>query len=173
MAMGYVFGKVSDLNLKLPSCGLYLLVKATDGPPERFYNAHRDRSDLFGSRVTFGAGWYAVNETPRLARWMDQRSRLQFETTDLSKIRLELMTHMPALRSQPIELKFVLNGERLCVFTLFEYDWLTVEIAVPEGLTSPFELEIHASRTWKPALHDPNSNDDRHLSIAVCNLEFI
>jgi ubiquinone/menaquinone biosynthesis C-methylase UbiE len=173
MAMGYVFGKVSDLNLKLPSCGLYLLVKATDGPPEPFYNAHRDRSDLFGSRVTFGAGWYAVNETPRLARWMDQRSRLQFETTDLSKIRLELMTHMPALRSQPIELKFVLNGERLCVFTLFEYDWLTVEIAVPEGLTSPFELEIHASRTWKPALHDPNSNDDRHLSIAVCDLEFI
>ena len=173
MAMGYVFGKVSDLNLKLPSCGLYLLVKATDGPPEPFYNAHRDRGDLFGSRVTFGAGWYAVNETPRLARWMDQRSRLQFETTDLSKIRLELMTHIPALRSQPIELKFVLNGETLCSFTLFEYDWLTVEIEVPEGLTSPFELEIQSSRTWQPALHDPNSNDDRHLSIAVCELEFI
>ena len=173
MAMGYVFAKVSDLGLKLPSCGLYLLVKATDGPPEPFYNAHRDRSDLFGSRVMFGAGWYAVNETPRLARWMDQRSRLQFETTDLSRIRLELMTHMPALRSQPIELKFVLNGETLCSFTLFEYDWLTVEIDVPEGLTSPFELEIQSSRTWQPALHDPNSNDDRHLSIAVCDLEII
>ena len=36
MAMGYVFGKISDLGLKLPSSGLYLLVKATDGPPEPF-----------------------------------------------------------------------------------------------------------------------------------------
>ena len=174
MAMGYVFGKVSDLNLKLPSCGLYLLVKATDGPPEPFYNAHRDRSDLFGSRVTFGPGWYAVNETPRLARWMDQRSRLHFETTDLlKKLRLELMTHIPDLKSTPIELHFALNGVEICGLTLIEYDWLTVEIDVPEGLTSPFELEIHASRTWQPALHDPNSNDDRHLSIAVCNIEII
>lgn len=173
MAMGYVFGKISELGLKLPSSGLYLLVKATDGPPEPFYNAHRDRSDLFGSRVTFGPGWYAVNRTPRLARWMDKHSRLHFETTDLSKIRLELMTHIPALRSQPIELKFVLNGETLCSFTLFEYDWLTVEIEVPEKLSPPFELDIYASRTWQPALHDPNSTDDRHLSIAVCDLEII
>ena len=173
MAMGYVFGKISDLGLKLPSCGLYLLVKATDGPPEPFYNAHRDRSDLFGSQIAFGTGWYAVNETPRLARWMDKRSRLLFETTDLKQIRLELMTHMPALRSQPIELSFVLNGERLCSFSLFEYDWLTVEIEVPAGLTSPFELEIQSSRTWQPSLHDPNSSDDRHLSIAVCDLEII
>jgi ubiquinone/menaquinone biosynthesis C-methylase UbiE len=173
MAMGYVFGKISDLNLKLPSSGLYLLVKATDGRAEPFYNAHRDRRDLFGSRVEFGAGWYAVNHTPRLARWMDQRSRLVFETTDLSRIRLELMTHIPALRSQPIELDFDLNGERLCSFSLFEYDWLTVELNVPEELTSPFALDIHASRTWQPALHDPQSSDDRHLSIAVCNIEFI
>ena len=173
MAMGYVFGKISDLNLKLPSSGLYLLVKATDGPAEPFYNAHRDRSALFGSRVKFGAGWYAVNHTPRLARWMDKRSRLQFETADLSKIRLELMTHIPELKSNPIELHFMLNGEEICGFSLIEYDWLTVEIAVPKELRGIYELEIHASRTWQPALHDPNSNDDRHLSIAVCDLEII
>jgi hypothetical protein len=173
MAMGYVFGKISDLDLKLPSSGLYLLVKATDGPAEPFYNAHRDRRDLFGSRVEFGAGWYAVNHTPRIARWMNKRSRLVFETTDLARIRLELMTHMPELRSQPIELKFVLNGESVGRFSLFEYDWLTVEMEVPEELSSPFELDIHASRTWQPALHDPQSSDDRHLSIAVCNIEFI
>ena len=175
MAMGYVFGKISDLGLKLPSSGLYLLVKASDGPLEPFYNAHRDRSDLFGSRVAFGPGWYSVNETPRLARWMDKHSRLQFLTTDLKHIRLELMTHIPELRSQPIELDFELNGERLCSLSLFEYDWLEVVLDVPETLrsSSRFELDIHASRSWQPALHDPNSNDDRHLSIAVCDLEII
>ena len=174
MAMGYVFGKVSDLGLKLPSSGLYLLVKATDGPAEPFYNAHRDRSDLFGSRVEFGAGWYAVNHTPRIARWMDKRSRLVFKTTDLlKKLRLELMTHIPELKSQPIELHFSLNGVEICRLSLIDYDWLSVEIDVPEELTSPFELDIYASRTWQPALHDSQSTDDRHLSIAVCNIEFI
>jgi hypothetical protein len=72
-------------------------------------------------------------------------------------------------------LKFVLNGERLCAFTLLEYDWIEVALNVPEKLrkSSEFELDIHASRTWQPALHDPDSNDDRHLSIAVCDLEII
>ncbi len=140
---------------------------------EPFYNAHRDRSDLLESRVTFGDGWYRANHTPRIARWMDKHSRLQFETTDAKHIKLELMTHIPELRSQPIELQFELNGERVGAFSLFDYDWLEVLFEIPEKLrtSSRFELDIHASRTWQPALHDPNSNDDRHLSIAVCNVE--
>jgi SAM-dependent methyltransferase len=175
MAMGYVFGKISDLGLSLPSSGLYLLVKASDGPLEPFYNAHRDRSDLFESRVAFGAGWYGVNYTPRLARWMDERSRLQFEAVNLSRIRLELMTHIPDLRSQPIELSLELNGVKVGSLSLFEYDWLEVVLDVPQELrsSSRFELDINASRTWQPTLHDPKSSDDRHLSIAVCDLEII
>ena len=169
MAMGYVFGKISDLGLKLPSSGLYLLVKASNAEPEPFYNAHRDRSDL-SSPASFGAGWYAANHTPRIARWMSDHSRLQFNVTNPSKIRLELMTHIPTL---PIELHFELNGVEICGFSLMEYDWLTVEMDVPEELSAPFQLEIRASRTWQPALHDPNSNDDRPLSIAVCNFEVI
>ncbi len=166
MAMGYVFGKISDLGLQLPSSGLYLLVKASNTAPEPFYNAHRDRSDLV-SGISFGTGWYAANQTPRIARWMNDHSRLQFNAS-ASRIRLELMTHIPEL---PIELHFELNGAEVCRFSLIEYDWLPVEIDVPAGLSAPFELEIHASRTWQPALHDPNSNDDRHLSIAVSSLE--
>src|ERR1051326_7893127 len=78
MAMGYVFGKISDLDLQLPSSGLYLLVKASDAAPEPFYNAHRDRSGLFStargtgtinldrdSRAVFGNGWYPANHLPR------------------------------------------------------------------------------------------------------------
>ena len=173
MAMGYVFGRISDLGLKLPSSGLYLLVKASDAPLAPFYNAHRDRSDLFTSQVTFADGWYRANHTPRIARWMDKHSRLQFGTTDLSRIKLELMTHIPELRSQPIELNFELNRERVAALSLFEYDWLEVVLDVPEKLrgSSRFELEIHASRTWQPSRHDKKSNDDRHLSIAVCNVE--
>ena len=104
---------------------------------------------------------------------MDKYSRLHFETTDLNRVKLELMTHIPELKSQPIELHFSLNGVEICRLSLIDYDWLSVEIDVPEELTSPFELDIYASRTWQPALHDSQSTDDRHLSIAVCNIEFI
>jgi hypothetical protein len=54
-----------------------------------------------------------------------------------------------------------------------EYDWLELEIDVPESLTretSEFKLEITASRTWQPSVANPESSDDRHLSIAVCKL---
>src|SRR5918993_4909977 len=47
MAMGYVFGKISDLHVRLPKSGLYVLVKASDAPLGPFYNEHRDRSALF------------------------------------------------------------------------------------------------------------------------------
>ncbi len=175
MAMGYVFGKISDLGIKLPSSGLYLLVKASDAALGPFYNEHRDRSDLRESRVTFGDGWHRANHTPRIARWMEKDSRLRFETAHLKSIKLEMMTHIPELRSQPIELNFKLNGEALSALSLIDYDWLEVVLYVPDKLrtVSHFELEIHASRTWQPALHDANSNDDRHLSIAVASVEII
>src|SRR5438874_3670704 len=47
MAMGYVFGKISDLNVSLPKSGLYVFLKASDIPIGRFYNEHRDRSALY------------------------------------------------------------------------------------------------------------------------------
>ena len=186
MAMGYVFGKISDLHVKLPSSGLYLLVKASNVAPEAFYNAHRDRQDLFAasagvpsgldthSRAVFGNGWYTANHLPPIARWMTGRSWLRFEAEKLSKLRLQLTTHIPDLRTSPTELQFHLNGHSICALCLFEYDWLELEIDVPEYMTretSEFKLEITASRTWQPSAANPNSNDDRHLSIAVCNLE--
>src|SRR5215216_1171319 len=47
MAMGYVFDKISDLHVRLPKSGLYVLLKASDAPLGPFYNEHRDRSGLF------------------------------------------------------------------------------------------------------------------------------
>jgi SAM-dependent methyltransferase len=186
MAMGYVFGKISDLHLRLPSSGLYLLVKASNVPPEPFYNAHRDRRDLFSSvvavpgeldrhsRAVFGNGWYTANHLPPIARWMTGRSWLRFGAERFSQLRLQLTTHIPDLRTAPMELEFKLNGVSICGLCLFEYDWLQLEIEVPETLTrdtSEFKLEITASRTWQPSVANPDSSDDRHLSIAVCNLE--
>src|SRR5256714_10895352 len=49
MAMGYVFGKISDLNISLPKSGLYVFLKASDSPLGSFYNEHRDRRALFAS----------------------------------------------------------------------------------------------------------------------------
>jgi ubiquinone/menaquinone biosynthesis C-methylase UbiE len=186
MAMGHIFGKISDLHLQLPSSGLYLLVKASNVAPEPFYNAHRDRSNLLStsdnvpakldrySRAVFGNGWYPANHLPPVARWMTGRSWLRFAAERLSKIRLQLTTHIPDLRTSPMELQFSLNGEQICGLCLFDYGWLELEISVPETITrgtTDFKFEISASRTWQPSVANPDSNDDRHLSIAVCNLE--
>jgi len=187
MAMGYVFGKISDLDLQLPSSGLYLLVKASDAAPEPFYNAHRDRSDLFStargkgtisldrdSRAVFGNGWYPANHLPPIARWMSGRSWLRFEAEPFSRLRLQLTTHMPDLRTSPIELEFRINGAKLCALCLFDYGWLDLTIDVPEAVTrntADFKIQIDADRTWQPCVANPSSSDDRHLSITVCNLE--
>jgi ubiquinone/menaquinone biosynthesis C-methylase UbiE len=185
LAMGYVFARISDLHVKLPSSGLYLLVKASDAAPEPFYNAHRDRSDLVSSetnvpaeldrnsRAVFGNGWYPANHMPQIARWMTDRSWLSFKAERLSRISLQLTTHIPDLKTSPMELEFKLNGERICGLCLFEYDWLELVIDVPETITRDtreFRFDINASRTWQPAAANPNSSDDRYLSIAVCKL---
>jgi SAM-dependent methyltransferase len=187
MAMGYVFGRISDLDLRLPSSGLYLLVKASDAAAEPIYNAHRDRSDLFStargtgtidldrhSRAVFGNGWYPANHLPPIARWMSDRSWLRFEAEPFSRLRLQLTTHIPDLRISPIKLDFRLNGAKLCELCLFDYGWLDLSIDVPEELTrntTDFKIEINADRTWQPCVSDRNSSDDRQLSIAVCNLQ--
>lgn len=189
MAMGYVFGKISDLGLRLPPSGLYLLLKAADGGAEPFYNAHRDRSDLFfdrtnqdqvvldvGSRAEFGNGWYPANNLPPLARWMSGRSCLRFQAAAISSLKLQLTTHIPELRTSPLELRFDLNGTELCALSLLEYGWLELELNLTEpsnNTDADFTLEIRASRTWQPSAVDPQSGDDRHLSIAVCNIEIL
>jgi SAM-dependent methyltransferase len=173
MAMGYVFGKISDLDLQLPSSGLYLLVKATDEAPEPFYNAHRDRSDLL-SDTLFGNGWYPANDLPPVARWMSGRSWLRFKAGQFSRLRLQLTTHIPDLRTSPMTLEIRINGLKVCEFCLFDYGWLDLAIDVPEAVTrinTDFKVEIIADRTWQPCSADPKSSDDRFLSIAVCDLE--
>src|SRR5256885_7669463 len=47
VAMGYVFGKISDLNLSLPKSGLYVFLKSSNVPLGPFYNEHRDRHALY------------------------------------------------------------------------------------------------------------------------------
>ena len=186
LAMGYIFGRISDLHVQLPSSGLYLLVKASNVALEPFYNAHRDRSDLVtraatktpinldtNSRAFFGNGWYPANNLPPIARWMRAHSWLRFDAGPFTRIRLQLTTHIPDLRSSPMELNFELNGETVCNVCLFEYGWLELVIEVPKTTrdTTSFKLDIRASRTWQPSAGNAASNDDRHLSIAVCNLE--
>jgi SAM-dependent methyltransferase len=121
MAMGYVFGKVSDLNVRLPRSGLYVFLKASDAPLGPFYNEHRDRTALFNKEAAaseatnetsrreaprafcldrtadFDDGWYEPNVLPPVARWMKQRGRIRFRAHTLKALRLDLTTHMPDL----------------------------------------------------------------------------
>ncbi|HET6891001.1 MAG TPA: methyltransferase domain-containing protein, partial [Pyrinomonadaceae bacterium] len=139
MAMGYVFGKVSDLNLSLPKSGLYLFLKASNVPLGPFYNEHRDRRALFSSDhlhdvddvdvvcldrspdATFDDGWYEPNVLPPVARWMSDRARVRFCRDELSEISFDLTTHIPDLKARPLGLEVYLNGTKLCAFSFFRY----------------------------------------------------
>ncbi len=193
LAMGYVFGKISDLDMHLPKSGLYMLLKASDAPLDSFYNAHRDRRDILApvilrddqdvicldrdSRAVFDAGWYPANVLPPVARWMGRRATVRFEAPSISTIQLDLTTHIPDLKQKPLTLEFFLKSEVVAVLTLINYGWLRLVIGLPEqvmatlGPGGQFELEIRAGRTWQPSAVDSSSTDDRELSIAVCNLE--
>jgi cyclopropane fatty-acyl-phospholipid synthase-like methyltransferase len=188
MAMGYVFGKISDLNLSLPKSGLYVFLKASNVPLGSFYNEHRDRRALYSitepinearcldrDRSTiFNDGWYEPNLLPPIARWMAERGRVRFEADHLADISLDLTTHIPDVREHPLSVEFVLNGETLASFELFSQGWLHLNLSVPQELVAAsarnYELEIRADRTWQPRPADED-RDDRPISIAVCNLE--
>lgn len=188
LAMGYVFAKVSDLNIHLPKSGLYVFLKASGAPLGPFYNEHRDRRALFAGSVagrhltcldrssdaSFDDGWYEPNMLPPIARWLGARGRVNFRAPDLTEIRLDLTTHMPDLGARPLGLELLLNGTKLCAFSLCRYGWLELRCAVPEELTSlastDFELEIRADHTWQPRPTGDETRDDRELSIAVCNV---
>lgn len=190
MAMGYVFGKISDLQMSLPKSGLYLFLKASDQPLGPFYNEHRDRSGLFApglradttqvvcldrnNNATFDEGWFEPNILPPVARWMSERSRVKFSTAKLSEVSFDLTTHMPHLLTHPLNLAVFLNGTKLCAFSLFQHSWLNLRLLVPESLSSEatgeFEMEIVADRTWQPRPSGDETRDDRELSIAVCNI---
>ena len=188
LAMGYVFAKVSDLGIHLPKSGLYVFLKASDAPLGPFYNEHRDRRALFSSPedperyvcldrsndARFDDGWYEPNMLPPVARWMDARGRVNFRASGLTEIRLDMTTHMPDLGAHPLGIELLLNGDKLCAFSLCRYGWLELRILAPQALTAKasgeFELEIRADRTWQPRPTRDETRDDRELSIAVCNI---
>ena len=191
LAMGYVFAKVSDLGIQLPKSGLYVFLKASDAPLGPFYNEHRDRRALFSSPedperyvcldrsndARFDDGWYEPNMLPPIARWMGARGRVSFRAPGLTEIRLDLTTHMPDLGVHPLGIELLLNGHKLCTFSIWRYGWLELRVAVPGALTvaaeasGEFDLEIRADRTWQPRPIGEETRDDRELSIAVCNIE--
>lgn len=192
MAMGYVFNKISDLNVKLPKGGLYVLLKASNSPLGDFYNEHRDRSAILGRAIlpdetvsefcldrspgaVFDDGWYEPNVLPPVARWMKRRGRIRFRSRPISSLRLDLTTHMPDIAERPLKLEFFLNGERLRAFSLFRHGWMEVAFDVPPHLNaSPdYELELRAERTWQPRPDDTSNPDDRELSIAACNIQVV
>jgi cyclopropane fatty-acyl-phospholipid synthase-like methyltransferase len=189
MAMGYVFGKISELNIHLPKAGLYVLLKASNSPLGPFYNEHRDHKELIAGNanelncldrrndVIFDDGWFEPNNLPPVARWMSGRARVTFSETSLSVLAFDVTTHMPNLRTPPLEIQVYLNQTLLASWSMMRHGWLHLHLIVPETIAAAakgaFELEFRASRTWQPRPMTASSDerDDRELSIAVCNLE--
>jgi cyclopropane fatty-acyl-phospholipid synthase-like methyltransferase len=181
MAMGYVFGKISDLNVRLPKSGLYLLLKASNAALGPFYNEHRDRTDLIAQKVDAGGcldrdpnavfddGWYEPDDLPPRARWMQREAHVRVQADEINRIAFDLTTHLPDLETGGIEVTLELNGAALCSFTLIRYGWLELALALPETMRGEFDLAFHTNRTWQPRPNE-SSRDDRELSIAVCNL---
>ena len=192
MAMGYVFGKISDLNIQLPNGGLYLLLKAGNCPLGPFYNEHRDRKDLFladadseevgptfldrSSRALFDNGWYAANNLPPIARWMSGRGRIRFQAGSFSRLRFDVTTHMPDVASKPLAVEVCCNNVPLTRFDLTDHSWQKIETQILEAITrdtTRFELDFRCDRTWQPSKVSSDTRDDRELSIAVCNIEIL
>jgi SAM-dependent methyltransferase len=191
MAMGYVFGKISDLKVRLPSSGLYMFLKASNASLGAFHNEHRDRSGLLrlesaegdgeicldrAPNAIFDDGWYEPDEVPPIARWLKNRGRVRFRATKLQTIRLDLTTHLPDLGARKIGITFSLDGTPLGACTLFRYGWVELEFRLPDAVTpkngDTFEFEVTADQTWQPRPNDRQQRDDRRLSIAVCNLRY-
>lgn len=188
MAMGYVFGKISDLHIKLPKAGLYVLLKASEAPLGPFYNEHRNRRHLFSSvndesvssldrrrDVRFDDGWFEPDMLPPVARWMGKRGGISFSAGTLKEISLDVTTHLPDLKTGPLQIEVWLNGEMLNTCSIFRNGWLALRIHVPNSLRDKSEryfLELRANRTWQPRIDtaDPDQRDDREISIAVCNI---
>ena len=188
LAMGYVFGKISDLHIKLPKAGLYVFLKASDDPLGSFYNEHRDRRELFSSDavssgscldrntdVKFSDGWFEPNMLPPVARWMGTTGSIIFEAASLEKISFDLTTHLPDLRTRPALIEVSVNDVQLAAFSIFRQGWFTLELNVPGQFRSPdniYEIKLNANRTWQPRsdVADQGQRDDREISIAVCNV---
>jgi hypothetical protein len=85
---------------------------------------------------------------------------------------------MPELSARPLALEFLYNGVQVGALSLKENGWRQVELDLSQvamnssadEVTSAL-FEIRASHTWQPSATIPESNDDRELSIAVCNVE--
>jgi hypothetical protein len=124
--------------------------------------------------VIFDDGWYEPNMLPPVARWMGTRGTINFAAAGLTEIKLDLTTHMPNLEARPLGIEVLLNGERLCQFSLYRYGWLELSIPVPANLgfasADRFELEFRSDRTWQPRPVADETRDDRELSVAVCNI---
>ncbi len=191
MAMGYVFSKISEYDLPVPTSE-YVLVKASDVEFKAFYDAHRSQVPflpvVLQSRhrntvpldrypnASFGAGWYQPENFPPVARWMGQSSSLTFKAEDFNGLRLDLTTHIPDLHRNPLQIDFILNGTRIHSVTLVDTGWLELRLDATTATEQQHtdlthSLDINASRTWIPNLYDRTNEDGREMSIAVCNLE--
>ena len=189
LAMGYVSSRVSDLGVSMPSDATQFLLKASDAPLGPFHNEHRDRRGLFSfpltgqtenglcldrsSQAVFDDGWFQPVFLPPVVRWLGKHGCIRFQTDEVATITLDLMTQMPDLTGQPLGLEISLNSVRLCAFSLYKHGWLQLSMSVPEVLKSKgdYELEFRANRTAQPCQSGGDAQDDRELSVAVCNIE--
>lgn len=188
MAMGYVFAKISDFNLRLPKSGLYMLLKASDAPLGPFYNEHRDRSALLAiesaraeaetvsldrhPKAVFDDGWYEPDDLPPRARWMGREAHVRFEAGAVRRLAVDLTSHLPDLPTRGVDVELSLNQTPICTFTIIRQGWIELELNVPDlaANNGKFDLAIRTSRTWQPRPGAEAPRDDRELSIAVCNL---
>ena len=192
MAMGYVFDKISEHEIRMPQSE-YLFLKASDAPLESFYREHYNRTNLFPSlneqdeerpryldkstAAVFDSGWYEAEIFPPIARWMSKSARISFSAASISKLRFDLTTHLPDVEAHPLNLELFLDGVPVSTLSLTQHGWLELGIVIPDATMKNsdagnwHELEIRADRTWQPRPDADAHRDDRELSIAVCNIQ--
>ena len=93
-------------------------------------------------------------------------------------MRFDFTCHIPNLSEHALGLEFRLNGKKVGSNSLAQGGWMKSDLDlraaaadVAGGQVREFVFEIRADRTWQPSLTNTGSQDDRELSIAVCNVE--
>jgi SAM-dependent methyltransferase len=181
MAMGYVFQKISDARISMPASG-YLLVMASDEPLGSIYGEDKGREELFNGEaltsISYNSGWYAAEDFPPIGRWMARTGLIRLKTPALSRIEFELTCHMPDIDWEPLRLEFWLNGQKVGVLEVTTHGRQTVALDVPQISSDDTGIincvfEIRADRTWQPNSTNPDSSDDRELSIAVFDFKLV
>jgi len=179
IAMGYVFAKISEMNISAPgNVGGFLFLKASDkemGPLTGEYPlppytpTEIKRRLLMKENRAFIYGWYPVEHWPQEVRWMGKKASLRMELEQARYLNLKLKCLHPDVNKYPVIVEVIINDSLTKKITLTNREWHSAQLDIHRMKRSQLDLVIRVNRTWRPC-DVTESDDQRDLGIAVSDI---